>query len=94
MLRRSSFSPLEQTLPVIGIFLHPGYDNRKLKDDIALVLVKEPFQLNQWAAPICLPPPKYLPTDGTNCTVIGWGNTAESGPDCKKNKMELYISDI
>ena len=83
MLRRSSFSPLEQTRTVAGIFVHPHYDPINLHNDITLLLVQEPFDLNQWSSPVCLPPPEFNPVIGTNCTVVGWGDVVESGPDCK-----------
>ena len=84
MLRRSSFSPLEQTRSVSGVFVHPQYDPYHLHNDITLLLVQEPFDLNQWSSPACLPPPDFNPPIGTNCTVIGWGDVIEEGPDCKK----------
>ena len=83
MLRRSSFSPLEQTRTVAGVFVHPNYEPVNYHDDIALLLVQEPFDLNQWSAPVCLPPPEFRPVIGTNCTVVGWGDVVESGHDCK-----------
>ena len=83
MLRRTSFSPLEQIRAVQNIFMHPKFNMLNLNDDVALLAVNEPFQLNQWAAPICLPSPDYRPALGTNCTVIGWGDVAESGPECR-----------
>ena len=89
MLRRSSFSPMEQTQPVVGIYVHPKYNSEILNDDISLVLVREPFQLNQWSAPICLPPPDFAPVNGVNCTVAGWGNIGESSQDCKKKLSKL-----
>jgi len=83
MLSRTSLSPLEQIRAVHSIFLHPEFSMLILNDDIALLTVKEPFQLNQWAAPMCLPSPDYRPAIGTNCTVMGWGSVTEDGPECK-----------
>lgn len=82
MLRRSSFSPLEQTRVVSAVYVHPKYNATTLDNDIALFRVQEPFVLNQWAAPVCLPSSSYFPLNDTLCTAVGWGNVQESGPDC------------
>jgi hypothetical protein len=92
MLRRSSFSPLEQTRAVVSVYVHPKYDPFTLENDITLLKVQEPFQLNQWAAPACLPSLGYFPQNDTLCTVIGWGNVQENGPECKtKFTFEAFI---
>jgi hypothetical protein len=83
MLRRSSFSPLEQTRAVLSVYVHPKYDPLTLDNDITLLKVQEPFQLNQWTAPACLPSLGYFPGNDTLCTVVGWGNVQENGPECK-----------
>ena len=83
MLRRNSFSLNEQTRTIVAVWRHPEYETLKLRNDIAVLLVNEPFNVNQWTAPICLPPPTLKTPNGTLCTVVGWGNTKESGVDCK-----------
>ena len=86
MLRQTSLSPLEQIRAVHRIFLHPEYLNDETMSqigDIALFDVKEPFQLNQWAAPLCLPSQDYRPANGTYCTVAGWGMVKFGGNSCK-----------
>ena len=84
MLRRSSFSPLEQTRTVAAVYVHPFYDPVHLHNDITLLRVQEPFDMNQWTAPICLPPPDFNPPIGTHCIVKGWGLVIQDGPDCEK----------
>ncbi|XP_045026749.1 LOW QUALITY PROTEIN: serine protease nudel [Daphnia magna] len=81
MLRRSSYSPLEQTRAILFIYVHPNYDPRTLENDIALLRVQKPLQLNQWTAPACLPSLGYVPRNDTLCTVVGWGNVQENGPE-------------
>ena len=92
MLRRSSFSPLEQTRTVAAVYVHPLYDPVHLHNDITLLRVKEPFDLNQWAAPARLPPPDFNPRIGTSCTVTGWGDVIEGGPDCKKTFLTRFLN--
>lgn len=86
MLRRFSFSPMEQTRTVNFIVKHEKYDPEDMRNDIAVVHVAEPLHFNRWVRPIALadwggahgpqdPPP------GTQCTAVGWGATVEHGPD-------------
>ncbi|XP_059351981.1 serine protease nudel-like isoform X3 [Daphnia carinata] len=81
MLRRSSYSPLEQTRAILSIYIHPNYNSHTLENDIALLRVQKPLQLNQWTAPACLPSFGYFPRNDTLCTVVGWGNVQENGPE-------------
>jgi len=82
MLRKTSLSPLEQIRAVHRIFLNPEYLRLPQIGDIALLDVNEPFQLNLWAAPLCLPSQNYSPPFGTLCTVAGWGMVKFGGPSC------------
>ncbi|XP_021924195.1 uncharacterized protein LOC110831956 [Zootermopsis nevadensis] len=81
MLRRFSFSPAEQTQTVLHIVLHDHYDRSDMKNDLALMQLKNPLQLNRWVRPVCLPPEGWGPPAGTICTAVGWGATVEHGPD-------------
>lgn len=90
MLRRSSFSPLEQTRVVDTVFVHKNFDPSSLDNDIAILRVSVPFELNQWATSACLPTTTLFPAVGTNCTVVGWGDTQENGPDCKSELTYLF----
>lgn len=83
MLRRFSFSPAEQTQPVSRIVLHDRYDRSDMRNDLALMKLKDPLRLNRWVRPVCLPPRGWGPSAGTVCTAVGWGATVEHGPDRK-----------
>lgn len=83
MLRRFSFSPAEQTQPVSRIVLHDRYDRSDMRNDLALIKLKDPLRLNRWVRPVCLPPRDWGPPAGTVCTAVGWGATVEHGPDRK-----------
>jgi hypothetical protein len=91
MLRRSSFSPLEQTRAVLSVYVDPKYNPLTLENDITLLRVQEPFQLNQWTAPACLPSLGYYPRNDTLCTVVGWGNVQENGPECKAKSNTVLV---
>eukprot|EP00057_Strongylocentrotus_purpuratus_P004510 XP_003728847.1 PREDICTED: uncharacterized protein LOC586735 isoform X2 [Strongylocentrotus purpuratus] len=58
------------------IYIHPGYDARRMESDIALVKVMIPFELNDNVNVICLPNPKmhrdFRP--GSKTGIAGWGH--------------------
>ncbi|XP_069675229.1 serine protease nudel-like [Periplaneta americana] len=81
MLRRFSFSPAEQTQPVEHVILFERYDRSDMRNDLALVQLREPLRLNRWVRTVCLPPEVWGPRSGTVCTAVGWGATFEHGPD-------------
>ncbi|XP_066994121.2 serine protease nudel [Anabrus simplex] len=88
MLRRFSFAPMEQTRTVTHIVINKFYDRADMKNDLALMHLQQPFKLNRWVRPICLPSPELVehqlvwgPLPGTLCTAVGWGATRERGPD-------------
>jgi len=85
MLRRFSWSPYEQTRQVLEVFVHEGYDSTIFKNDIALLKLENELSLSKWISPACLASPdkSHDPKPKQECTVIGWGNLAEStqGPD-------------
>ncbi|XP_018321822.1 serine protease nudel [Agrilus planipennis] len=88
VLRRFSFTPMEQIRTVSAIVSHQLYDKASLKNDLALMKVSDPFKFNRYVRPICLPTEitagsNYLrgPSPGTICTAVGWGATVEHGSD-------------
>nr|XP_022919420.1 serine protease nudel-like [Onthophagus taurus] len=88
ILRRLSFSPMQQTRFVTRVLIHGAYDRAVLKNDLALIKIDTPLKFNRYVRPICLPSEhtagrNYLeaPPPGTLCTAIGWGATFEHGPD-------------
>ena len=83
MLRTTSFSPFEQSRVITNIYIHPSYNRVSLENDIALLEVDRPFELNQWSAPSCLSSAQFSSGSKSKCIVIGWGDTREGGPECK-----------
>uniref|UniRef100_A0A1L8DQA5 CLIP domain-containing serine protease n=1 Tax=Nyssomyia neivai TaxID=330878 RepID=A0A1L8DQA5_9DIPT len=73
--------PKVQDILVEETILHPEYNSRKHKNDIALLRLKEPVQLNEFIQPICLPFSEQFKTntfDGKRLYTSGWG-TAGGG---------------
>lgn len=72
--------PGEQTRSVEAIFSYPGYPSDS-SNDIALLKLSSPLVLNEFVAPVCLPPQGRRESDyvGKTCYAAGWGTTTESG---------------
>ena len=66
-----------QTIVVSQVFSHEGYDRSRLINDIAVLRLQRPVQLNQYVSPICLPGPDAQ--EFNPVTTIGWGVTTENG---------------
>nr|XP_022905596.1 trypsin-3-like [Onthophagus taurus] len=64
---------------VTDIFMHPGYDNKNLRHDIAILKIPSLGNFTNFIKNITLP--DSSPKAGTNCTVAGWGvtETSDSG---------------
>lgn len=65
-----------------------------MKNDLSLLKVEPGIQFSRWVRPICLPSVNtagsdwlWGPAPGTICTAVGWGATAEHGPDRMSTKL-------
>lgn len=94
ILRRSSYSPSAQITKVSHVIRHEDYERTTMKNDIALMKLKQHLSFNRWVRPICLPSKgrtssgdnwKIGPKSGTLCSAIGWGAIREKGPDRMNN---------
>ena len=81
-----SLGPEAQFVQVAEIYVHPNYtnDNEYQRDrnyDIALMKMREPFNLTDYVQPVCVPPASMdsLFMDGVSCTVAGWGSDRQNG---------------
>ncbi|KAK0183422.1 hypothetical protein PV327_001466 [Microctonus hyperodae] len=83
LLRRFSYSPMEQTRRAEFIIIHPQYISSLKLNDLGLIKLNEPLRFNRWVRSICLPDnsPAFNPIPGKHCTAIGWGSTVEFGPE-------------
>ncbi|ODM89794.1 Trypsin-1 [Orchesella cincta] len=71
---RTHVSGHEQKRAVTKIFVHEKYSSRTIQNDIALLVLDEPFEVNEFVSPI------PLPTQGQKTKgevmVSGWGYTS------------------
>ena len=62
---------MEKTYSVSRIFHYPwyrGYDN-----DIALMKLTEPVEINEYVTPICMPTDPHFEYYDKECIATGWG---------------------
>lgn len=67
----------EQTIAVEDVRIHENYDDWEISNDIALMVLREPLQLNEYVQPIALPEAGHLATGDS--VVSGWGSIREGG---------------
>jgi len=67
-----------QVRKVERIFMHPGWDSKLLKDDIAILRLSQPVQFNRYVQPACLPGPD--PPINSEVVIVGWGAEQMQGP--------------
>lgn len=74
----------EQESRVFESFIHPDYDPDTVNNDIALLQLRTPFDLNEHVQPACLPTPGDQLPINARATILGWGkrrNSAIFGTD-------------
>ena len=73
--RSQNDSRIEQYRSVAEVLQHPHYVSPGDGNDIALLKLAEPFEINAYIMPICLSEDDVLP--GTECIASGWGTTSK-----------------
>ena len=49
--------PGRQARRVSNILIHPGFDQKSLINDFAVLVVDQPFEMTEYVGPVCLPEP-------------------------------------
>ncbi|XP_035671023.1 transmembrane protease serine 12-like [Branchiostoma floridae] len=65
----------EQNITVKDIIVHENFVYDVLTNDIALVRLSRPANMDDWVSPICLPEEGEKVEEDTLCTTSGWGYT-------------------
>ncbi|XP_044755195.1 serine protease easter-like [Coccinella septempunctata] len=69
-------APPHQDFHIDTIVMHPEYDKKTQSNDIALIRLSVPADMNSdYVGPICLPLWNSTNPDGATMTVAGWGMT-------------------
>nr|XP_054926811.1 trypsin alpha-3-like [Dermacentor andersoni] len=84
---------LSRRISVIGADLHPRYDDKTLKNDIAVLELSRKLKFSDHVQPVCLPTEDFPPLPGTVGIVAGWGYTSESGQQ-HRNPYLLYVTQV
>lgn len=74
-IRQSSGN--EQNIRSKKLYMHPQYDDWTMVNDIALIHLSSPMQLNGCVGTVCLPSSDVSP--GTDCWITGWGTLSSGG---------------
>ena len=74
-LQLENESGLEQEAQASEIIIHEGYDKSRQLNDVAIIKVDVPFQLNNNVNAIQLAESDTVLDSGSDVTVAGWGAT-------------------
>lgn len=61
------------------VFKHPGYNGFTINNDILLVKLASPAQINMRTSPVCVAETADNFPGGTRCVTSGWGLTRHNG---------------
>ncbi|XP_059097747.1 trypsin-1-like, partial [Tigriopus californicus] len=70
----------EQKMGVSDIKIHPEYDHLTISNDICLLILSVPAELNEFIQAVELPEPGQTYAPGTMGTISGWGYQTDEGP--------------
>lgn len=74
--RRTASPFFIRSRKVTQVIRHPDFNSANLYNhDIALLLLEEPVDFDEFLRPICLPKDDLKLIPGTYCTVVGWGKS-------------------
>ncbi|XP_016103835.1 chymotrypsin A-like [Sinocyclocheilus grahami] len=65
----------------IKVFKHPNYNGFTINNDILLIKLATPAQLNTHVSPVCLAETSDNFPGGMKCVTSGWGLTRYNAPD-------------
>ncbi|EDO34771.1 predicted protein [Nematostella vectensis] len=76
---RNGKTAVQESIPVSHVIEHPEYDDRKIKNDIALLELSRPVKFDREGkvGTACLT--NQQPTPGKRCYITGWGSTIGTG---------------
>ncbi|MEN2497539.1 MAG: hypothetical protein MHMPM18_001912 [Marteilia pararefringens] len=82
----------EREYEIASLYIHPQYDRKTLRYDIALVKLDEKVKFGANISPVCLPEAETdLPQPGTKCFVTGWGITGTQSQSNKLREVDLKL---
>lgn len=89
--RKDRDEPGQQTVKVKQIVLHAQFELATVFNDIALVVLAEPFNYSEVIGPVCLPTADQGVQDGEMCLLAGWGSTRGTSDPNTLNQVGLPV---
>ncbi|XP_044059248.1 chymotrypsin A-like isoform X2 [Siniperca chuatsi] len=78
---RSSNAEDIQVMKVGKVFKHPRYNGYTINNDILLIKLASPAQMNMRVSPVCVSETSDDFSGGLKCVTSGWGLTRYNAPD-------------
>uniref|UniRef100_A0A8D2ZTJ8 chymotrypsin n=1 Tax=Scophthalmus maximus TaxID=52904 RepID=A0A8D2ZTJ8_SCOMX len=78
---RSSNAEDIQVMKVAKVFKHPRYNGYTINNDILLIKLATPAQMNMRVSPVCVAETGDNFAGGMKCVTSGWGLTRHNAPD-------------
>nr|XP_060644379.1 chymotrypsin-like protease CTRL-1 [Anolis sagrei ordinatus] len=90
---RSSAAEPIQRRSIVKAITNPGWDSRNLNNDITLLKLSSPAQLNARVSPVCLASSTETLPAGLKCVTTGWGRTSgtASGSAARLQQVALPL---
>ncbi|XP_042861241.1 coagulation factor IX-like [Penaeus japonicus] len=90
---RSKDETVVQSIRVQKIIVHPNYQSKTQRADIALLMLRKALVFGRGVAPICLPPKHDF--EDFNTIVLGWGSLSFNGKDPRRlQKGTLRVTNL
>jgi len=89
---RSNSEPM-QSRDVTKVFVHPFYEPKLNRYDVAVMKVDKRIEYTDYIAPICLPQKYDFVLAGTEAKVSGWGNLV-GDPTSVENPKPRYLQAV
>ncbi|XP_037346167.2 hepatocyte growth factor-like protein isoform X1 [Pungitius pungitius] len=77
--------PGVQTIPLTKIVCGPS------ESQLVMLQLEHPAQFNERISQICLPPERYIVSEGTSCEIAGWGETRGTGDETVLNVAYIPV---
>ncbi|MEN2499408.1 MAG: Serine protease [Marteilia pararefringens] len=82
----------EREYGVASVHMHPQYDRKSVRYDIALMKLDDKVKFDANISPVCLAEAETdLPLPGTKCFVTGWGMTEMQSQSNKLREVDLKL---
>jgi len=88
-LRKSSGK--EQVIRSKALHSHPSYNSQTMRNDVGLIHLSAPMELNDCVGTVCLPGDGADVSPGAECWITGWG-TLQSGGSSPKKLQEAKVT--